>query len=583
MVLVVDDDELIRDMVAVVMGRSGQETTPAGTLQEALGALRRQGFDLVIADLCLPDGSGLQVLAEVQKNHPRTYVIFVTGYPELDSVREALRQGAFDYLIKPIMPTELIHVVGRALEHKHFQEEREMLGNRLEAVFRGVDDAIIAMDERFSIIQVNAAAERLLGPGVPVVGQLLGERAGWLFNSVKSLLQQVQEQPEGKRAFCMVALNDNGRERILSCSASPFHDPKPNATGTILVVRDESQLTRLEPGLRSRQGWHGLVGASRPMREVYELIELLAEVDSTALITGETGTGKELVVRALHEASPRRERPFVAVNCAALPPGLLESELFGHAKGAFTNAVRDKAGRFKLADGGTIFLDEIGDLSMEMQVRLLRVLQEQSFEALGDNRPIRVDVRVVAATHRNLLERVREGLFREDLYYRLKVVEVRIPPLRERKADLPLLIDHFLARFNARLKRSVKGVSEEVLEVFMEHHWPGNVRELEHVLEHAVVVARQPILVWSNLPPELRARTASPLEARPPASGQRGRPLKGGLAVGEWPDRESILQALEESRWQVGVAADRLGVSRSTLWRRMKTLGVRREETTGRE
>ncbi|WP_193771510.1 sigma-54 interaction domain-containing protein, partial [Candidatus Magnetaquicoccus inordinatus] len=264
------------------------------------------------------------------------------------------------------------------------------------------------------------------------------------------------------------------------------------------------------------------------------------------------------------------------VNCSALPEGLIESELFGHVRGAFTNAVRDKPGRFKLADKGSIFLDEIGDLKPEIQVKILRVLQEKSFEMVGDHRSIPVNVRVITATHRNLLERVRQGLFREDLYYRLKVVELRMPPLREHKSDLPLLIEHFLAKFNARFNRAVRGVTAEVLEAIMDYDWPGNVRELEHLLEHAVVVAPQSILTWSNLPPEFRVRVAPPSSTFAPqyALQQGGRPLKSGAPAGGGPNRETILQVLMESHWQVQVAAAKLGLSRSTLWRRMKALGL---------
>ncbi|MEO5368924.1 MAG: sigma 54-interacting transcriptional regulator [Magnetococcus sp. DMHC-1] len=466
------------------------------------------------------------------------------------------------------------------VEYERLREDRELLKNRLEAVFQGVDDAIVAIDEGWRIIQVNDAAKRLLGLDPLSMNQSLQDKIAWLFPKIEPLLKQAREQGEGKRAVRMVVMNEDGTERVLNCTASLFQDPVQKTQGIILVVRDESRLATLERETKTRERWHGLVGSSQPMQEVYDLIERLAEVDSTVLVTGETGTGKELVARALHNASPRSHRPFVAVNCAALPVGLLESELFGHIRGAFTNAVRDKPGRFKLADGGTLFLDEIGDLSLDMQVKFLRVLQEKVFEAVGDNHPIQVDVRVITATHRNLRERVQEGFFREDLYYRLKVVEMHLPPLRDHKADLPMLIDHFLARFNARMKRSVRGVSEDVLMTIMDYDWPGNVRELEHMLEHAMVVAPQSILAWSNLPPEFRSRSLPLLRQPQPPVGQRGRPLKSGDPA-RILDRETILQALEASHWQVQVAANRLDISRSTLWRRMKTMGLSHHGKSG--
>ncbi|MBF0175997.1 MAG: sigma 54-interacting transcriptional regulator [Magnetococcales bacterium] len=446
-----------------------------------------------------------------------------------------------------------------------------------------MDDAIVAIDEGWRIIQVNDAAARLFRLSPSSMNQLLRDEIAWLFSRIEPLLQQARKEGEGKRAVRMVVMNEDGTERVLNCTASLFHDPVQKTQGMILVVRDESRLAMLERETKTRQGYHGLVGSSLSMQGVYDLIERLAEVDSTVLITGETGTGKELVARALHDASPRCHRPFVAVNCAALPVGLLESELFGHVRGAYTNAIRDKPGRFKLADGGTIFLDEIGDLPLDMQVRFLRVLQEKVFEAVGDSQPIQVDVRVVTATNRDLRKRIQEGIFREDLYYRLKVVEMHLPPLREHKVDLPALIDHFLAKFNTSMKRSVKGVSEEVLMTIMDYDWPGNVRELEHMLEHAMVVAPQSILAWSNLPAEFRARPP-PIPKQPQLPvRQRGRPLKNGHQPGEGLDRDAILQTLTESRWQLQVAAVKLGISRSTLWRRMKIMELHRPKKSNKK
>ncbi len=571
-VLVIDDD-LVQKQISRVLSQSGYTVTGVPSLQSAMGVLKAQNFDLIFTALYLPDGSGLQILAEIQKNNYLTKVVLITKLPDMEMVRTALREGAFDYLINPVIPAELILVANRVIQYKRFREDREFLHNRMEAVFRGVDDAIIVLEAGWRIVQINAAATRLLGLGPSAINQLLQTEAAWLFSTVEPLLQQALGEGEGQRAVRMITMTEGGVERILNCTASLFHDSTHNALGTILVIRDESRLAILERETKTRQGWHGLVGFSQPMQDVYALIERLADVDTTVLITGETGTGKELAARALHDAGPRCYRPFVAVNCAALPAGLLESELFGHVRGAFTNAIRDKQGRFKLADSGTIFLDEIGDMPMETQVRLLRVLQEQVFEAVGDNRPIKVDVRVVTATHRNLPDLVRNGLFREDLYYRLKVVEIHMPPLREHKIDLPILVDHFLSKFNARLKRSVKGVSEEVMRGLVEYNWPGNVRELGHVLEHAMVMAPQSILVWSNLPPDFRQIVFIPKKS-PLPSGRGGRPLKNGHPAGKGPDRETILQILEDSHWHLQMAASKLDISRSTLWRRMKTMGL---------
>ncbi|MBF0132778.1 MAG: sigma-54-dependent Fis family transcriptional regulator [Magnetococcales bacterium] len=572
-ILIVDHDDLLQKLLPIAISQSGHAITVITSFHAAIEALQERSFDLVISALCLPDGSGLQLLNEIQKNHGRTNIIVITSFPDVETVRTALREGAFVDLIKPVIPEESVHAADCLIEQQHQQKNYEVLNNRLEAIFRGVDDAIIVLGEGWRIVQVNSAAIRLLGLKPTSINQLLQDEIIWLFPTVESLLQQALEEGEGQRAVRMITMHEGGVERILNCTASLFRDPTHDTQGTILVVRDESRLAVLERETKTRQGWYGLVGFSQPMQAIYELIERLANVDTTVLITGETGTGKELAARALHDAGPRCSGPFVAVNCAALPTGLLESELFGHVRGAFTNAIRDKQGRFKMADGGTIFLDEIGDIPLETQVRLLRVLQEQVFEAVGDARSTKVDVRVVTATHRNLLDLVREGRFREDLYYRLKVVEIHMPPLREHKVDLPVLVDHFLTKFNARLKRAVKGVSDEVMVALVEYHWPGNVRELGHVLEHAMVMSPQPILVWSNLPPDFRHVALTSKKTQSP-TGHGGRPLNSGHPAGKGPDREMILQCLEDSHWQLQVAATRLEISRSTLWRRMKAMGL---------
>ncbi len=571
-ILVVDDDAVIQAVIKDVVTRPEYMTSTADSLQQALKMLQQQHYDLVIVDLNLPDGSGLHLLTEIKEHHCHTYSIVLTGFPEVESVQAALRAGVFDYLVKPIIPARLGHAVDMALAHKRAIEEQAVLRSRLEAVFQGVEDAIVALDDQWHIIQINESTTRLLGLAPESMYQPLQEAMGWLFDSVEPVLRQAYTHGGSKRTIQTQARHERDGEKILQCTASLFHDPMRKVPGVILVVRDESRLAMLEQETRTRRGWHGLVGASKSMQEIYALIERLAEVDSTVLITGETGTGKELVARALHDTSTRANRPFVAVNCAALPAGLLESELFGHVRGAFTHAVRDKVGRFKLADGGTIFLDEIGDLPMEMQVRLLRVLQEKTFEAVGDDRSIQVDVRIITATHRNLLQRVDEDLFRRDLYYRLKVVEIQLPPLRERKSDLPMLVDHFLTRFNTRMHREVEGISREVMAAMMDHDWPGNVRELEHLLEHAMVLAQGNVLTWADFPSDFRLRAgAMVLQSPSLASGTHGKPDN---VRSKRADRETVIQALEAVHWQIQLAANQLGINRVTLWRHMKAMGI---------
>ena len=306
-----------------------------------------------------------------------------------------------------------------------------------------------------------------------------------------------------------------------------------------------------------------MVGQSRKMRDIFALTRQLAAVDTTVLITGESGTGKELIAEALHALGPRAQKPLVKVNCSALAPTLLESELFGHVRGAFTGAVKDTVGRFQAAQGGTLFLDEIGDIPQSVQIRLLRFLEQKEYERVGDHATIRADVRVVAATNVHLMHKVREGLFREDLYYRLRVVEIALPPLRERAEDIPLLVEHFVRHFCGKFGKPISGVSGDMLSLFLRYPWPGNVRELKHALEHAAVLCQEGTISSAHLPPELadfaQSRGFDPFH-----------PAPGG------PGRGDLLEALNRTDWNKAKAARMLGVSRSTLYRKLLEFNITR-------
>ena len=308
-----------------------------------------------------------------------------------------------------------------------------------------------------------------------------------------------------------------------------------------------------------------LIGASAVMKEIYSLIEMVAKYDTTVLICGETGTGKELVARAIHQHSPRSEGPFIPVSCSALSSSLLESELFGHIKGAFTSAIKDRCGRFEIAEGGTIFLDEVGTLSLDIQVKLLRTLQEKVIERVGTSKQIQIDARVISATNRDLSELVAKGEFREDLYYRLKVFQINIPPLRERRLDIPILAEHFVDKFNQLYNRKVIGLSSAAKEELMKYYWPGNVRELENAIEHTLVLAPGKIIESQYFPPEIRhmKNNGSP----PP-------PPQQDLATEE----EYIRRALAAFAGNVSKAASSLNMHRTTLWRKMREFGITRLE-----
>jgi len=337
-------------------------------------------------------------------------------------------------------------------------------------------------------------------------------------------------------------------------------------------LKTENRL--LQRQLRTRYGFDAIVGTSPRLRQALDVVERVADTDSTVLLTGESGTGKELFARALHYNSRRADRLLVTVNCGAIPEDLLESELFGHVRGAFTNAVSHRQGRFALAHGGTIFLDEIGDMSPNLQVKLLRVLQERTFEPVGSSRSTSVDVRVVAATNQNLEAAIRDRRFREDLYYRLNVIPIEVPPLRERREDVPLLLRHFLDVQNKAKGRSVTGFSAEAVERLVAYDWPGNVRELENLVERLVILRGEGEIAAVDLPPPMGSARA-PLRGEPPRLPAAGIPFND--VVDEF-ETQLILQALEQTHWNKQRAAQLLGLNRTTLLEKIKKKGLRAEE-----
>jgi len=431
-----------------------------------------------------------------------------------------------------------------------------------------LNEGLIVVDPALNVVAMNPAAEILLGrPGPELAGtpvcRLFGEHAcprDVLEETLRSGVPIVDYQTT-------IDLPGGRRGHVLLRSA-PLRAGDGRDLGLALLLGDVTEVTDLRKLVTGRDRYGRLVGRDPRMRELYALIGDVAGSEATVLIRGESGTGKELVARALHDNSPRAHGPFVAVNCSALTEHLLESELFGHVRGAYTGAVADRRGRFAEATGGTIFLDEIGDISPVVQVKLLRVLQERGVERVGDNRPLPVDVRVVSATHRDLEALVATGRVREDFYYRIKVVTLRVPPLRERREDIPLLAAHALERFAVRDGLpAAPALTEPALALLMAHTWPGNVRELENALDHALVLARGGPLAAAHLPPELRAggRARSGLApARPPVHSPQ--------------ERELIEQALRATGWHRTRAARRLGIDRSTLWRKVREYGLEPEQ-----
>jgi PAS domain S-box-containing protein len=438
----------------------------------------------------------------------------------------------------------------------------------MEAIFHSVADGILTLDNDLQVVHANRAALRMLGTGeAELAGRPVGDvlRGGTV--ELEPLLRRTLADGRSIRAREGVLETRGGDVRV-ELSTGRLVDLSGDVGGAVLVLRDITRVRDLEARLGDRTSLHAIVGRSHAMQEIFALIEQVAPTESTVLIQGESGTGKELIADAIHRSSRRADGPFVKVNCSALSEGLLESELFGHVKGSYTGAHQDRKGRFELASGGTLLLDEVGDLSDRIQVKLLRVLQEREIERVGDSRTRAVDVRILAATHRPLRRLVEEERFREDLFYRLNVIPLRVPPLRERREDVPLLAARFLEELRGTTGRSVERISPDALRVLMDHRWPGNVRELRNAVEHAMVKCRGPVLLAEDLPRELIEESAGVT-----------RTAKTRGADARSVERDRIRVALEESGWNRTRAAERLGIDRSTLWRRMRKLGIGEEET----
>jgi PAS domain S-box-containing protein len=558
-ILIVDDEEGIRFTFNRFLKAENYDVHTAANFDEAVQQISERDFDVVFADIILSGKTGIDVLKEIKSRNLTCPVIMITGYPNIETASEAIRLGAFDYIPKPIQKDALLHAIDVALQHKAVIDEREKYRSNLEAIFRSVKDAIISVDKNLNLLEVNNAATQICGLDRDSLGSNFSEMTGHCGKRcIESLTRTIETKESVEISSLQCAMNGK-KNQTVSLTTYPLLDRHNAFSGAIMVIRDETRLSDLEKELQERQQFHRMVGKSERMQEIYSLIDLLADVETTVLITGSSGTGKELVAEALHYKGSRAEKPLVKVNCSALTESLLESELFGHVRGAFTGAVRDKIGRFQLADGGTIFLDEISDISPKIQVELLRVLQEKEFERVGDSTTIKVDVRVIAATNQDLSQKVREGKFREDLYYRLNVMKINLPSLRERREDIPLLVEHFIRKFNAKFGKDIVSVSKDVEKIFMDYEWPGNIRELEHTIEHAFILCRQKTIGMEHLPPELREASAKQTSADPDL---------------DLNDPEVILNALREASGNKTRAAELLGISRRSIYRKIKELNI---------
>lgn len=435
-----------------------------------------------------------------------------------------------------------------------------------KVILDSIADGVFTVDKDWNITSFNRAAERITGiASQKAIGQKCFDVLHANICQTECAIRRTLKTAEEIINLPVNILDKEGKIIPISISTAVLKDETGNIIGGVETFRDLSALEALKKEILRQYSVDDIISKNHKIQEIFDILPDIAESESTVLIHGESGTGKELFARAIHNLSRRKKLPFVAINCGALPDNLLESELFGYKKGAFTDARKDKPGRFAIAEGGTIFLDEIGDLPLLLQAKLLRVLQEKEYEPLGAISPVKANVRIIAATNKNLQSMIKEGKFREDLFYRLNIVRLELPPLRGRKEDIPLLVEHMIKKLNLKKDRNINGISNSALQLFMTYDFPGNIRELENLLEHAFVMCRSGEIGSRHLPVEFRDAV------KVPKTSENNISLQGRFKESE---AEIIRDTLKRNQGHRGKTARELGIDSSTLWRKMKRLNI---------
>jgi len=453
---------------------------------------------------------------------------------------------------------------------------KQHIENQTHIILDSIADGVFTVDLEWKITSFNRAAEEITGIKK---NEAIGRYCWEVFRA--SICEQgcfLRKTIETGYAFVnqsIFIVNSEGERIPVSISSALLKDNKGEIIGGVETFRDLSEVEELRKQLTDKHTFHDIISKSKEMKRLFGMLELIAESDTTVLIEGESGTGKELFAKAIHSVSNRRKAPLITINCSSIPDTLLESELFGYKAGAFTDAKKDKSGRLALAEGGTLFIDEIGDISQLLQAKLLRVLQDKVYEPLGSTSSLKANVRIVAATNKNLEKLVKNGAFRDDLYYRVNVVKLLLPPLRKRKQDIPLLAEHFIRKFNRLNDRKIQGISSEALSILMSHDFPGNIRELENIIEYASLVCKKIILGIEHLPEYLRQQSDNRRIGLPRALPQKEFSFHD-------IERNFIFEALRENSWNRSVTAAKLGIHLTTLWRKIKRLKLEIPKTDGR-
>jgi len=585
-ILIVDDDPTNISVLADIL-KPDYETFAARSGETALNRARSENPpDLILLDVRMPSIDGYDVCRRLTED-PRTKripVIFVTAVNDSENEALGLGLGAVDYITRPFRPAI---VQARVKSHLALAQARQASENRYRELFSSMADGIVIYDFAGRFIEVNPAfcdnigysREELLHMTlVDIESESDNGRHEERFAEIRRTGQglfEVRHQRRDGSTFPIEmgvrCVDSDGKPAVLAVCRDITERNKAgeelkryrDQLEDLLARRTEEleekgrTLAELERDLKKRKQFRNIVGKSEAMQTLYSRLEALADLFSTVLITGESGTGKDLVAEALHYGSIRHEGPLVRVACSDLSENLIESELFGHVRGAFTGAVKDRVGRFEIAGRGTLFLDEIGDIPPRFQKRLLRVLEGRTFERVGESRPIRMAARIVAATHRDLAAMIQRGAFREDLYYRLKVVEIHLPPLREKREDIPLLARHFISMFSTEFAKKIKAISPEALRQLMAHSWPGNVREFRHVIENACILCKTDIISENDLPREFQLHQHSP-----------------ALIDNAADEFKTLRGALREAGGNKAKAARLLNISRRTLYRQLEKFSI---------
>ncbi|MFW6326565.1 MAG: sigma-54 dependent transcriptional regulator [Desulfovermiculus sp.] len=576
-ILYIDDDSMSREFIGAFLLDKGYRVFLAENGQKGLALFDQHAPDVVLLDLRMPHMDGLEVLENIRTRDQEVPVLVVSGVGDMNDVIQAVRAGASNYVVKSLDSLDLLEdAVNIAIHHLELRKEKQrnqkMLAQaleesefyriQLEAIFDSLPDGILTVDAQGKILKFNHSMQSNCPIGIKLglgksIAELGAENGEYCLRILERTLREEREFLNC-RVECPYLQQF---QKTYLATTGPLLNTQGQVIGANLIIKDISRQERLEDELEDRRQFRNIVGKSRPMQRVFMMIRKLVDVDSTVLITGESGTGKECVMEALHYSGYRSNGPLCRVNCSALSEDLLDSELFGHVKGAFTGAHKDKIGRFETAHTGTIFLDEIGEISHRIQLKLLRILETKSFERVGSSKTISVDVRIISATNADLALKVQQGEFREDLYYRLKVLSIHVPPLRERKDDIPLLVDSFCRHFSREFKKEILGVSDQVMRIFMSYDWPGNVRELKHALEHGCLLSSGGRIFVDDLPLEF-------IEFSKQEAGDL-KPVKPQELT-----REDLEQALNQANGNKVQAAELLGIHRKTLYRKIHQLGI---------